>query len=93
MSLNQEEISVLKSSGWVLLTQTDVLAITFQVQKGEVQIRAGGEVAPAAEDRGYIYQRFDGERQIELAALSHTAANRIWARANGSDATVLVDHA
>ncbi len=93
MARNQETLDIPRRAGWIEITNADAEVVTFQVLMGEVEIRVGGTVPPVEAERGWIYGRPEGERQIDLANLANGGGTRVWARALGNDAGVLVDHA
>lgn len=93
MARDQETVDIHHRAGWIEITNADVPAVTFQVLKGEVEIRVGATQGPGDTDRGWIYARSQGERQVGLAELSYTSGARVWARALGGDAMLLIDHA
>lgn len=92
MPRSQHPVSVARDE-WERLTENEVLAITFQVLRGEVFIARAGAEAPTG-DTGWRYTIGEGERNIAIDEISSAVGGHVWAygiRHDGS--TVLVDHA
>lgn len=93
MARNQEPVDV-SNIAWVQLTNSAVTDITFQVLSGEVYIRYTNGATIPAEEVGFIAATYDGPVNKALSELTVLAgADRVWARAVGRKALVIVDHA
>jgi hypothetical protein len=85
------------ADGWTQLTDANITAITFQVRTGgTVLIQAtSGATAPSADEGSLTYKTGQGEANRSLADLfpGVSGANRVYAKAAGSNASVFVSHA
>jgi len=85
------------STDWVLITDANITAATFQTRSGSpVEILAtNGTTAPAAMAAGILYPFPLGERNATLADLfpGVSGANRLWARSFALDGLVFISHA
>lgn len=91
MAKDQEYVTV-PLGDWLLLAGQSVEAITFQVLRGQIEIRVS-ETKPDQGARGWVYDLWQGERNIAPNDIGRTGS-LIWVRAlGGTPAGVLVDHA
>jgi hypothetical protein len=82
---------------WVLITDADVTAATFQnlTQQDMMITGTNGVTPPAAGAVQMIYGPRQGERNAPLSDLfpGISGANRIWARMQSGTGTVFISHA
>ena len=85
------------AGSWVELTNGDSAAIGFQVKSGYAVEIAGtvGGTAPSGSFASWRYGNGQGEPNTSLATLfpGLTGVNRVWARAEVTEAVVAVSHA
>lgn len=81
---------------WTQLTDGDVTAITFQVQRGDDVLVKGtvGAVAPTDNDGAVLYNTGQGEKNATLADLfPGVAATRVYANSLSGEGRVMVSNA
>lgn len=93
MPRDQETIELKHSDGWVMVTNNDVVAFSFQVLAGEVQLRIGGIEQPDNNARGQINRLYEGALQAPLDRIAFGNGTRVWMKANDrGGAMVWIDH-
>lgn len=94
MARDQAKVTV-PANTWAQLTNSDATAFSLRVIRGQILLRfTAGATEPAADAYGLTFADGVGivNRNIaDMCALS--GANRIWAKAIGSDAEIYIDHA